>query len=179
MANQVIITNGSGSTNLINGTYTVSSEVVGYDSTTIDPSSITVEAGTNNYNLTIAATGTLTLHVSEDGTSSGTPIVGATFKRCDSSGAEYGDVITTDSSGNAVFGNVPYDVTSAPTIYYKQLTSDGEHEFVNTLQSTTMTTSTEILEVTNSLGAIRTISLTDANYLNLPIESGTITFTNS
>ncbi len=178
MANQVIITNGSGSTNLINGSYSVTGEVVGYDSTTIDPSSITVEEGTNNYNLTIAATGTLTLHVSEDGTSSGTPIVGATFKRCDSTGVEYGNVITTDSSGNAVFNNVPYAATSAPTIYYKQLTSDGEHEFVNTLQSTTMNTSTDIVEVTNSLGAVRTISLTDANYLNLPIESGTITLTN-
>lgn len=178
MAKIVTITNGTGTSDLINGTYTVEASVVGYDNTSIDPSSLTIQAGTNNYAFTIASTGTLTLHVTEDGTSTGTPIVGATFIRTDSAGNEYGSVITTDSNGDAVFNNVPYAASGAPTIYYKQTASDGNHEFDDTVQNTTMTTETSTVEIENQLGATRTITLTDSNYTNLPIESGTLTFTN-
>ena len=178
MAKTVTITNGSGTTNLINDTYSITAEVIGYDNTTIDPSSITVDASTNTYAFTISANGTLTLHVTEDGTQSGTPIVGATFARTDSSGTQYGSLITTDQNGDAVFNNVPYDTTSAPTIYYKQTASDGDHEFVDTVQSLTMTTQTQTQEIQNAVGALRTINLTDENYANLPIESATLTLTN-
>jgi len=178
MDKTVTITNGTGTSELINGTYSIAASVAGYDNTSIDPSSLTVQEGTNTYAFTIAATGTLTLHVTEDGTASGTPVVGATFSRTDASGTEYGASITTDSNGDAVFNNVPFDATSAPTIYYKQTASDGNHEFDNTVQSTTLTTSTSTIEVQNPPGATRTISLTDANYANLPIASGTLTLTN-
>ena len=178
MAKIVTITNGSGTSDLINGTYTVEASVVGYDNTSIDPSSVTVVAGTDTYAFTIASTGTLTLHVTEDGTSTGTPIVGATFIRTDSTGTTYGTEITTDASGDAVFNNVPYATTGAPIVYFMQTASDGDHEFDNTVQNTTLTTSSETLQIQNSPGATRTITLTDANYTNLPIESGTLTFTN-
>ena len=178
MAKTVIITNGSGSAELINDTYSVTADVTGYDNTSIDPTSISVTEGVNSYAFTVSATGTLTLHVTNDGTVSGTPIVGATFIRTDSAGTEYGSVITTDSNGDAVFNNVPFDATNAPTIYYKQTASDGDHEFDNTVQSTTMTTSTSTIQIENPSGATRTISLTDANYTNLPIETGSITLTN-
>ena len=178
MAKIVTITNGTGTTDLINGAYEVDANVVGYDNTSIDPSNVTVEAGTNNYAFTISANGTLTLHVTEEGTPGGTPIVGATFVRTDSAGNEYGSVITTDSNGDAVFNNVPYAASGAPTIYYKQTASDGNHEFDNTVQNTTMTTQTSTVEIENQLGATRTITLTDSNYTNLPIESGSLTFTN-
>ena len=177
MAKTVTITNGVGTSNLINDTYSVTAAVTGYDNSSINPSSVTIEEGTNTYAFTISSTGTLTLHVSEDGTSSGTPIVGATFIRTDSSGNEYGTAITSDASGNAVFNNVPFDQTNAPTIYFKQTASDGDHEFSSAVQSTTMTTSTETLEIQNTIGALRTINLTDANYANLPID-GSLTFTN-
>ena len=178
MAKIINITNGQGTESLINGTYTVEANVVGYDNTSIDPSSVSIVEGTNTYQFSISATGTLTLHVTEDGTTTGTPIVGATFVRTDSNGNEYGSVITTDSNGDAVFSNVPFDTTSAPTIYYKQTASDGNHEFVNTVQSTTMTTSTSTVEIQNAPGATRTITLTDSNYSNLPIASGTLTLNN-
>ena len=177
MAKNVIITNGTGTTDLINDTYTVTAEVSGYNNTTINPDSIIVDAGTNTYSFTIAAEGTLTLHVTEDGTTTGTPIVGATFIRTDSTGTEYGNPITTDTNGDAVFNNVPFADTNAPIIYYKQTASDGNHEFDNTVQNTTMTTSTSTLEIQNPLGATRTINLTDANYTNLPLD-GTLTLTN-
>lgn len=178
MAKSITITNGVGTGSLINDTYSVTSEVSGYDATTINPNSVTVVEGTNSYAFTIGATGTLTLHVTEDGTTTGTPIVGATFIRTDSAGNEYGTSITTDTNGDAVFANVPYDATSAPTIYFKQTASDGNHEFDNTVQNTTMTTQTSTLQIINTPGATRTINLTDANYENLPIDTGTLTFTN-
>ena len=178
MAKIVTITNGTGQTELINDTYTVTAEVTGYDNASLTPSSITVDAATDTYAFTISATGTLTLHVTDTGTTAGTPIVGATFIRTDSTGTEYGSVITTDTEGNAVFNNVPFADTNAPLIYYKQTASDGDHEFDSTVQSTSLTTQTETIEITNAPGATRTINLTDANYDNLPIDSGSITLTN-
>ena len=178
MEKVVNIINGTGTSELINDTYTVTAQVTGYDNTTIDPTSLTVEKGTNNYAFTISAAGTLTLHVTEDGTTTGTPIVGATFYRTDSTGTEYGSSIITDSNGDAIFDNVPFDATNAPTIYYKQTASDGDHEFDSTVKSTTLATDTSTIEIQNTPGATRTITLTDANYANLPIDSGTITLTN-
>lgn len=175
MSKVININNGTGTGELINGSYTVTADVTGYDNTSINPSSITVEAGTNTYAFTISATGTLTLHVTEDGTTTGTPIVGATFVRTDSLGTEYGTPITSDSNGDAVFNNVPFDSTNAPLIYYKQTASDGDHEFDQTVQNTSLTTSTATVEIINQPGATRTINLTDSNYTNLPIESGTLT----
>ena len=177
MAKVVTITNGTGSASMINGSYTVTAESVGYDNTSIDPSSVTIEASTNTYAFTISATGTLTLHVTDDGTASGTPIVGATFYRTDSTGTTYGNAITTDASGDATFANVPFAATGAPIIYYKQTTSDGDHEFDSTVQSTTMTSQTDTVEIQNTPGATRTITLMDLNYSNLPIDSATLTFT--
>lgn len=178
MDKQVIITNGVGQAELINGTYSVTSNTNGYDNSSIDPSSLNIVEGTNTYNLTISATGTLTLHVTEDGTAGGTPIVGATFVRTDSNGNEYGSVITTDASGNAVFSNVPFAASNAPLVYYKQIASDGDHEFNDEVQNTSLTTSTSTIQITNTPGDERTINLTDANYANLPIESATLTLSN-
>lgn len=172
------ITNGSGTSELINDTYSVAANVIGYDNASINPSTVNVVDGTNTYLLTIEASGTLTLHVTDDGTSSGNPIIGATFVRTDSSGTEYGSVITTDSTGNAVFDNVPYAATGAPLIYYKQTASDGDHEFSGAVQNATLTTNTLTVQIENAVGATRTINLTDANYSNLPIGEATITFTN-
>ena len=151
MAKNVIINNGTGTSNLINDTYAVTAEVNGYNNSSINPSSLTVTEAVNTYAFTVAATGTLTLHVTEDGTTSGTPIVGATFVRTDSTGTEYGAPITSDSNGNAVFNNVPFAETGAPTIYYKQTASDGDHEFDNTIQNTTMTSDTAAVEIQNTV----------------------------
>ena len=178
MANIININNGTGSGELINDTYTVTADVIGYDNSSILPSSVDIVEGTNTYAFTIAATGTLTLHVTEDGTASGTPIVGATFYRTDSNGTEYGSVITTDSNGDAVFNNVPFAVSGAPLIYYKQTASDGDHEFSSAVANTSMTTNTSTIQITNAPGATRTINLTDVNYSNLPIDSATLTLTN-
>ena len=178
MAKIIDIINRVGTGNLINGAYDVTANVAGYDNATINPANITVERGVNTYNFSIAASGALTLHVTEDGTSSGTAVVGASFVRTDASGNEYGDAVVSDSTGNAVLANVPYASTDAPTIYYKQVSSDGNHEFDSSVQSITLNEQAETVEVINSLGEERTINLTDANYANLLVPSGSITFKN-
>ncbi len=169
------ISNGSGTGRVLNGQYSVAADVTGYNNASVLPATQDVTARTNSYAFTIASTGTLTLHVTEDGTAGGTPIVGAAFARCDSGGTTYGAAVTSDASGNAVFDFVPFAATGAPLIYYKQTASDGDHEFDPSLVNTTMTTSAQTIEVTNSLAAMRTLSMTDANYANLPIASGSIT----
>lgn len=84
MQHIVPITNGKGSKELVDGIYTVTSSITGYNNSTITPSEQTITEGVSEYNFTISAIGTLTLHVSDDGTELEVPIVGATFIRCDS-----------------------------------------------------------------------------------------------
>ena len=64
---EIIISNGTGSTRILNGSYTVAAEVAGYEGGSVDPSTQIVSAGVDTYDFTVAASGTLTLHVTEDG----------------------------------------------------------------------------------------------------------------
>lgn len=170
------ITNGVGSKELANGNYTVTSLTAGYDDSTITPPEQEITEGVNTYDFTIAATGTLTLHVTDDGSDIGIPIVGAPFQRCDAEGTTYGDAIVSDDEGNAIFNNVPHSAEgNAPTIYFKQIESDGEHTFDSELQNTTLTEETQTLEIANPEATARTFNLTDANYTGLPIADGEIT----
>ena len=178
MAKTININNGSGTSQLINDDYTVSANVTGYENSTINPTNVSIIEGTNNYDFTIAANGTLTLHVTEDGTDSGVAVTGASFIRTDSTGNEYGLAIISDDNGNAVFNNVPYATSDAPLIYYKQTSSDGNHEFDTTIKSTSLATQTQTIQIQNSPGEQRTIKLTDSNYTNLPIENAQLTLTN-
>ena len=73
----VSITNGKGSKELVNGN---TANINGYDNSTITPNSQEITKEVNSYEFTISATGTFTLHVSDDGTEIGIPIVGATLK---------------------------------------------------------------------------------------------------
>lgn len=166
----ITITNGEGTSNVLNDEYVVTASVTGYDNTSIDPAELQVVEGTNEYALTIAATGTLTIHVTEDGTAGGTPVVGAKFYRADSLGNTYGNEITTDTSGNAILSNVPFAASGAPLIYYIQTESDGDHEFDGTVKNTSMTESTSTIEVINTAAVSRTFRVTDANYENYPID---------
>lgn len=171
----ITITNGQGQANVLNGSYTVTSNTTGYDNTSINPNSVNVIEGTLEYQFTISATGTLIFHVSETGQSDGVAIVGAKFVRCDSSGNTYGSEIETDSSGIARLLNVPYDSTNAPTIYYKQISSDSEHEFDSSLKSITLDSESKTVEVMNAPPGLKTFKLFDANYSGLAVESGSIT----
>ena len=118
----------------------------------------------------------MTIRVTEDGTATGTPVVGAVFNRTDENGNVYGAAVTTGADGTAIFENVPYG-TGAPEVFYKQISSDSTHEFDDSVSSTTLTNQTETVDVINTAAAIRTVTLTDANYANLPVDAGTINLT--
>ncbi len=175
MAKHVVpITNGVGSLGLTNATYTVTSQTSGYDDTSITPAEQEITEGVNEYSFTIAATGTLTLHVSDDGTDAGVPVVGAKFARCDAEGNNYGEEITSNEDGNAVFNSVPFAAENAPSIYYKQTVSDAEHEFDSTLKTISLAEETLVVEIQNAEAVSRNFTFTDANYENLPIADGNI-----
>ena len=103
--------------------------------------------------------------VTDDGTEIGVPIEGAVFYRCDAEGTQYGDAITSDPDGNAVFNNVPFAEENAPTIYFKQTESDGEHTFSTELQNTTLTEETGIVEIMNAVAETREINVTPFSFL--------------
>lgn len=170
----VNITNGSGSENIANGSYSVSVTSTGYDESSINPSSIVVNDSTNSFDFTISASGSLTLHVTEDGTSGGVAVVGASFYRCDSNGITYGDAVTTDDTGNAVLPNLPYAESGAPVVYYKQVNSDSAHNFDDTLKNITLTQVATTVEVVNAQATVKTFNLTDANYSGLDIGTATL-----
>ena len=177
MAKEIIvhITNGKGSSEIVIGNYNVTSTTLGYDDTTINPSTVEITEGIGTYSFKIGAVGTLTLHVSDDGSEAGIPIVGAKFVRCDADGQAYGDEIVTGEDGNAVFNYVPFLVEGTPpTIYYKQTDSDGQHTFDTELKNTTLVEETKLIEVQNPEAALINFTLTDLNYNDLPIADGQI-----
>ena len=169
------ITNGKGSIELVTGTYNAQAVAGGYDSSTLEPKSVTIADGTTTYAFTISAKGTLTLHVTDTGNpDTGVQIVGAKFIRTNSTGTIVGKEITTNTDGDAVFNNVPFAPSGSTEIYYKQITSDGGHTFDETVKSVIMTTSTETIEIENPTAPVRNIMLTDASLPNIPITSGQV-----
>lgn len=178
MAKQHIvpITNGKGNKELANGNYNVTASIHGYDNSTIDPNTQEITEGVDNYSFTIAATGTLTLHVSDNGTDIGIPIVGATFYRCDSEGTQYGDPVVSDDEGNAIFNYLPFsEEETFPIIYFKQTETDGEHTFDDSLQNVEMDAQTKTIEIQNPDAAAREFTITDQNYSGLPVTDGELT----
>lgn len=175
MEYKISIVDGTGTKRLPNGKYTVTSNIPGYIDATLNPQKITIEKNIKTYNFTISAGCTLTLHVTDTGTESGVPIIGAEFYRCDQEGITYGTAIITDDQGNAIFQNVPYSQTDAPEIYYIQTASDGEHTYDDEVQNTTLTNYSKTIEIQNEDILTRTLKITDDSYANLPIENGELT----
>ncbi len=170
----VNISNGQGKIKIVNGTYKVSATAAGYDSDSLTPQNVSIIEGTNEYTFNITASGTLTLHVTETGESSGTQVIGAKFIRTDSNGTIIGKDATTDSNGDAIFQNVPFSSNQTAEIYIKQITSDGAHTFEETVKTIKMTTDAETVQITNPQATERTISLVDTNYINIPVKDGQI-----
>lgn len=167
----VHITNGKGTLELIKGTYKVTSNVEGYDNTTLTPTNVTIEDGKETYAFTISANGTLTLHITEEGTSTGTKVTNTKFIRTDKNGTQLGDILESDSDGNIKILNVPYSSSTTFTIYYKQILSDGNHTFNEEIQSIEMKTKQQTVEITNPKAPTRIFTLSDVNLTNIPIES--------
>ncbi len=177
MANyEVTITNGTGSQAMQAGTYTVTATAEGYDTSTLSPTTFTATGSTATQAFTISASGTLTFIVNETGAEGGTAITGGTIIMTDSTGTtEYGEAVSINSNGEAVFNNVPYGSADTPfTLYFKQLTSDGDHNIYDGVITVTMTGQTQTEYIENGAIAEQTFTLTDSTY-SLPV-NGSLNF---
>ena len=172
----VTITNGTGSKALPKGRYDVTASVPGYAGV-LDPSTFTATEAEGSQAFTIAATGTLTLHVNETGAEGGTPVTGGTFIRCSSDGTEtYGIAKTIDASGVCTFEAVPFGTGEAPvSVYVKQLTADDSHNRHEDVVTASMDGESKTQYVRNAPAATQTFTFADANYAGLNI-NGTLTF---
>ncbi len=178
MANYTVtITNGQGSQVMQKGTYDVTAQATGYDVSTLTPQTFTATDAPQTQAFTLTANGTLTFNVNETGAAGGTPITSGSLVMTDSTGAtEYGQPVTINANGDAVFENVPYGTAAEPfTLYFKQLASDDTHNPFEGVITVNMTAQTQTEYLQNSAAAEQTFTLQDANY-NLPIE-GSLTFT--
>lgn len=171
----ITITNGEGSENITTCNYTFEASVIGYNNDSIEPATQLITSDTSEYNFTISATGTLILHVTEEGIEDGTPIEGASFVRCDAEGNTYGEPVTSDGEGNATFNNVPYADNDGSTVYFKQTESDENHDFELEMYNEVLVAESTTVQIFNPPVSSKTIKLTDANYAGLPISAGEIT----
>ena len=179
MANyNVTITDGTGSQAMQKGTYSVSATANGYDASTLTPKTFTATDAPGSETFTLSATGTLTFIVNETGADGGTAITSGSIVMTDSTGnTQYGQPVTIDASGNAVFANVPYGTTGDPIqLYFKQLSTDENHNIFEGVISVSMTSETQTEYVQNTAIAVQTFTVSDANYPGLQID-GTLTFT--
>lgn len=146
------IKNGRGYMKVEEGLYSVDSSVKGYVISGIRPKFVEITNEVDEYEFTVFAEGHLLLFVSEEGRVGSTPIVGAKFIRCDENGNTYGDEIVTNSRGEAVFWNIPYDIDTKDMIfYYKQTKTDDVHTFDDSLQFIIMDEFSKSVNISNPL----------------------------
>ena len=178
----VTIINGKGSQTMQTGEYDVSAIYApGYDMTTLSPTSYTATSTTTTGAFTISATGTLTIIFNETGEAGGTPITSGTVVMTDSTGeTQYGPVVDINSDGEAVFNNVPFGSEQAAyTLYFKQLTSDENHNIYENVFAVGMGAETQTEYILNTLKSVlQNFTLTDANYPNLPVYNAVLRFEN-
>ena len=176
----VTIINGNGTQTMQTGDYSVSAIYApGYDMTTLSPATFTASSSTSTGTFTISATGTLTIIFNETGAEGGTPITSGTVVMTDSSGTtQYGQVVNINSNGTAVFNNVPFgSAQSAYTLYFKQLTSDENHNIYANVFAVGIGSETQTEYILNTLkSVVQNITLTDANYPELPVYNAVLQF---
>ena len=175
----VTIINGSGSQTMEIGDYAVSATYApGYDMSSITPTTFTATPQGATGNFTISASGTLTIIFNETGEQGGNPITSGTVVMTNATGeVQYGEVAQIDSNGTAVFNNVPYGSEQAAyTLYFKQLTSDENHDVYENVFAVGMGGETQTEYILNSLKSVlQNFTLTDANYSGLPVYNAGLT----
>ena len=179
MANyNVTILNGEGTQEMEVGSYSVSATYApGYDATTLNPTILNVSTSPTTEAFTLSATGTLTITFNETGEEGGTPITSGSVVMTDSTGeTQYGTPIEIDTNGTAVFNNVPYGSTEmAYTLYFKQLTSDENHNIYQDVFTVGMGAQTQQEYIINTPKIVtQNFTLTDANYTGLPINNAVL-----
>ena len=147
---------------------------------TLSPTSYTVSSSSSTGAFTLSASGTLTIVFNETGAQGGTPITSGSVVMTDSTGeVQYGSVVTIDSNGTAIFNNVQYGSAQSPyTLYFKQLTSDEDHNIYESVFTVGMGAQTQTEYILNTpKETTQNFTLTDANYSGLPVANAVLNFT--
>lgn len=182
MANyNVLITDGVGSENMEPGDYSVTATYApGYVLTSLEPSTYTVTSGGSQTGaFTLSANGTLTITFNETGAEGGTPITAGTVVMTDQTGeTQYGSVVNIGADGVATFENVPYgSAETGYTLYFKQLTSDEDHNIYPNVFAVGMGAQTQSEYIINTPKEVeQNFTLTDANYTGMPIPNANLEF---
>lgn len=178
MANyNVNIVDGVGSAQMKQGTYSVTVEANGFDPKSLSPTTYTATGEAGSQAFTVCASGVLTLIFNETGAAGGTPITGGSVVMTDSTGtARYGSAVSINSSGKAVFNNVPYSDDDPYVLYFLQLESDDDHNVYGSVITVSMSAQAQTEYVLNAPIAVQSFTLTDENY-GLPVAQATLTFT--
>ena len=177
MANyNVQITNGVGSATMQTGNYSVTVNANGYDPNTLSPVSYTATSGGAG-NFTVSASSVLTIVFNETGAAGGTPIASGSVVMTDSAGeTQYGSPVSINENGEAVFNNVPFNLDNPYQLYFKQLSSDENHQPYQGVFTVGMGTETQTEYVVNQpICAEQSFSLTDLNY-GFPVAEATLDF---
>ena len=170
---KIPITNGLGSTEIVNGKYNATADIPGYDNSSLSPKSIEIGDNIETYVFTISASGILKLHVTDTGDpSTGVNIIGAKFIRTDYTGNNIGIEVETNQDGYAIFNNVPFSENKSLKVYYKQISSDGKHTFSEELKNIELKKNEEIIEIANPEAPLKKFSISDINYATIPIADG-------
>lgn len=179
----VTIINGTGSQTMDIGSYSVSAIYApGYDLNSLAPTNFTATPQAETGAFTIAGTGTLTITFNETGEIGGNPITSGTVVMTDATGEiQYGPIMDINSEGTATFNNVPYgSEQSAYTLYFKQLTSDENHNIYENVFAVGMGAQTQQEYLINTLKSVlQNFTLTDANYTNMPVYNAVLKFENN
>lgn len=177
MANyNVQITNGVGSADMKSGSYSVSASANGYEATTLSPTAYTATASAGSGAFTLSANGTLTFIFNDTGAEGGAPIISGTVVMTDSTGeTQYGSPVSISSAGVAVFNNVPHNLDTPYTLYFKQLSSDANHNIYEGVLTVGMGDTTQTEYILNTPFAAQSFTLTDAEY-GFPVADATLTF---
>ena len=174
----VQITDGVGSQDMKKGTYAVTVSANGYEATTLNPTTFTATENVGGENFTLSANGVLTLIFNDTGAIGGAPITeGSVVMTNETGDTEYGEPITINAGGEAVFNNVPYNHATAYVLYFKQLATDASHNIYEGVITVNMNSAAQTEYVLNAPIAAQNFTLTDANYSGLPIAEATLTFT--
>lgn len=178
MANyNVQITDGVGSQSMQSGTYEVSVSANGYEATSLSPTTYTATAAAGSGAFTLSGNGTLTFIFNETGEEGGTPITSGSVVMTDSTGEiQYGSPVSINSSGVAVFEKVPHNLDTPYTLYFKQLSSDENHNKYEGVLTVGMGDTTQTEYILNTPIAEQSFTLNDAEY-GFPVAQATLSFT--
>ena len=100
----------------------------------------------------------------------------------DSTGeTQYGEIVQIGDDGVATFNNVPYgSAQSGYTLYFKQLTSDEDHNIYPDVFAVGMGAQTQQEYILNTPKTVlQNFTLTDANYPELPVYNASLRFENN